>query len=140
MPNFIVRRILLYITTHNHAEMTYVGNFWNLLYQHGPHLGQILQARVDLRCTLKFRRIWYMLSAIKSERNPILPYFFQICHSAVVPPSIVETKLNADARLRGLIHTKFHPIGAVCCRCGAKTSNSPALCSAQLHTMLPVTI
>jgi len=32
--------------------------------------------------------------------------FFQICHSAVAPPSVVETKLNAGAKLQ----TFFFPI------------------------------
>ena len=40
-------------------------------------------------------------SSLRSEKLPILPFFqlFQLCHSVVATPSVVETNLNAGARL-----------------------------------------
>ena len=95
----------MYITTHNHAKMTDFGNFRGLLYPHPwTDPGEIWYARVvEYTCRLRLRAEFYLdrfiLTPLVGEKPSILP-LFQLCHSAVAPPSVAETKLNAGAHLQ----------------------------------------
>ena len=62
-------------------------------------LNQILHARVELRCKLTGQMSPDSVYSVALEKRKKFT-FFQICYSAVAPPSVVEKKLNAGAQLQ----------------------------------------
>jgi len=88
------RHILFHIATHKHANMTNFVIFRKLLCTHRPIRAKYgtLEYANGQRLHAKFHLDLFTVSPLW-VKNQIFPYF-QLNHSAVAPPSIVETKLN----------------------------------------------
>lgn len=51
-------------------------------------------------CALSQSLLVTSASILRQLEKTILPFFFQLCHSVVAPPSVAETKLNTSAHLQ----------------------------------------
>jgi len=81
--------------------MTDFENFSQLLYRHPLDSGQIWRTRADPRSALtrEISSDW-VYSVVHEKQKIRILQIFQICQCAVVPPNVVETKLNVGAQIQ----------------------------------------
>jgi len=95
------RHILLYITTHNHVNITDFGNFGgSCTHIHRPTWVLIWHARVDPWYTLTCRISSHSVYSVTLKGQKFFLPSLQLHHSAVALQSMAETRLNAGAQLQ----------------------------------------